>query len=52
MCPLCIGTAAAWIVSSGTSAGGVAALILRRRGRRNRGERPAATLLRKPIGAP
>jgi len=29
MCPLCIGTAT-WLVSSGTSAGGIAAFILRR----------------------
>jgi hypothetical protein len=32
MCPLCIGTAA-WLVSSGTSAGGITALVLRRRSR-------------------
>ena len=32
MCPLCIGTAA-WLVSSGTSAGGITALVLTRRSR-------------------
>jgi hypothetical protein len=33
MCPLCIGTATL-LVSSGTSAGGLAALILRRAGKK------------------
>jgi hypothetical protein len=30
MCPLCIGTAA-WLVSGGTSAGGLAAVLLKQR---------------------
>jgi hypothetical protein len=34
MCPLCIGTATL-LVSSGTSAGGLAALLLRRRAGKN-----------------
>ena len=51
MCPLCLGTAA-WLFSSGTSAGGVAALILRRRALRNRRERPVTSPLRKARGGP
>lgn len=35
MCPLCIGTAA-WLVSGGTSAGGITALVLKRRLRAKR----------------
>ena len=35
MCPLCIGTAAL-LLSSGTSAGGLAALVVRRRARKNK----------------
>lgn len=33
MCPLCVGTAA-WLASSGTSAGGVAAVLYRLRRRK------------------
>ena len=51
MCPLCIGTAA-WLVSSGTSTGAVAALILRRRALRSRRERPLVNLIRKPRRSP
>ena len=44
MCPLCIGTTAL-LVSSGTSTGGLAALLvrLRNRKRRNAGRVPVAT---------
>jgi hypothetical protein len=31
MCPFCIGTATVWALSSGTSAGGIAGFILKRR---------------------
>jgi len=34
MCPLCIGTAA-WLISGGTSGGGIVALLLTRRTRKN-----------------
>ena len=51
MCPLCIGTAA-WLVSSGTSAGGIAALVFRRRVRKSRRERPASSPMRRPATGP
>jgi hypothetical protein len=35
MCPFCIGTAA-WVVSGGTSAGGIATWLVRLRMRKNR----------------
>jgi hypothetical protein len=49
MCPLCIGTAA-WLVSSGASAGGIAALVFRRRTRKSRRERPSSSASRGPAG--
>jgi hypothetical protein len=41
MCPVCIGTAAL-LVSSGTSAGGFAALFVRQRARKNASIAPCA----------
>ncbi len=41
MCPLCIGTATL-LVSSGTSAGGIAALLCKARARRRRARRSVA----------
>ena len=41
MCPVCIGTAAL-LVSSGTSAGGFAALFVRQRARKNESIAPCA----------
>jgi hypothetical protein len=52
MCPLCIGTAA-WLVSGGTSASGVAALILRRRALkqppRAAADEPVSQASRQPV---
>jgi hypothetical protein len=53
MCPLCLGTAT-WIISGGSSAGGVAALFLRRAARRDRATRSLDPVRasRAPVSAP